>query len=237
MSGVSSSRVLKADDARMLGARVAFNFDDIQSRCDDYLNKVKEQARQILAEAHQEAAETRHRAEEQGRELGRQHGLVDADVQIEERARDRAEREVHRRLKTVLPALEAAARAVASERENWLSEWETAAIRLAVAIAARILRQTLDDDPKIAVGMIHDALQMAAGSTRLKLRLHPEDVQLLGDNAAEVVAALASCGEPSIVADPTVERGGSVVETQQGTIDARLETQLSRITQELLQKN
>jgi flagellar assembly protein FliH len=218
-----------------MSSQIVFNYEDIQRQCQERLKEATRQAKTILEEAHQEAAGVRQQAEELGRGLGRTEGMNDAERQVAQRAEELAEKKSTQRIRTLLPALETAAKQVASNRERWLAEWEASAIQLAVAIAGRILRTELAADPELARSMISDALQTAAGSTRLRVRLHPEDVVLLGDRAEDVVKSLASCGEATILADETIERGGSVVETQHGVIDARLETQLDRILQELTQ--
>jgi flagellar assembly protein FliH len=46
---------------------------------------------------------------------------------------------------------------------------------------------------------------------------------------------LAACGEAEIIADKSLTRGGCVIETQHGQIDARIETILDRIVAELLE--
>jgi flagellar assembly protein FliH len=83
--------------------------------------------------------------------------------------------------------------------------------------------------------MIREALELAAGTPRIKLRLHPEDATQFGSLAAETETILSSCGEAQIVPDPALTRGSCIIETQHGTIDARIETLLARIVSELLE--
>lgn len=218
-----------------MSSQIAFNYEDIQSQCQERLKEATRQAKAILEEAHQESAVVRKQAQEAGLGIGRREGLDDAERQVAQRVDELAEKKATQRIRTLLPALEAAAKQVAINRERWLAEWEASAVQLAVAIAGRILRAELAVNPDRARAMISDALQTAAGSTRLRVRLNPEDVVLLGDRAEDVVKSLASCGEATILPDEAIERGGSVVETQHGVIDARLETQLDRILQELMQ--
>ncbi len=108
------------------------------------------------------------------------------------------------------------------------------AVRLAAAIAERLVVHELQLNPDVAREMIREALQMAAGA-RKSLRLHGEDAALLGGHAAEVVRVFAACGKAEIVPDNSLTRGSCVIETQHGTIDARLETLLERIVSELLE--
>jgi flagellar assembly protein FliH len=106
-------------------------------------------------------------------------------------------------------------------------------VRLAVAIARRIVRRELHSHPEIAVEWIREALALAVGSGRIQLYLHPQDHAALGDEVRELVAGLGQLGETEIVADSQISPGGCRVVTQFGEVDQRLETQLARIEEEL----
>jgi flagellar assembly protein FliH len=69
----------------------------------------------------------------------------------------------------------------------------------------------------------------------LKLRLHPADIEVLHVAGQEALSRLASMGQAELVPDESITRGGCQIETRHGVIDARLETQLERITLELLE--
>jgi len=106
-----------------------------------------------------------------------------------------------------------------------------------VAIAEKILHRQLKLSPEISTELMRETLDLIVGSSQLKLRMHPQDVALLGQHADDVVRAAARCGDVEIESDPAVTRGGCIIETQHGTIDAQLETQLERIMSELVEQN
>jgi flagellar assembly protein FliH len=66
------------------------------------------------------------------------------------------------------------------------------------------------------------------------MRLNPQDLAMLGEQGQQIVDTLSTCGEAAFVADETISRGGCLLETEHGVIDARVETQLERIASELL---
>jgi flagellar assembly protein FliH len=134
-----------------------------------------------------------------------------------------------------LPAFHAAALALELERDRWLATWETSAIKLSAAIAGKILRQELAQRPELALAIIREALQLAMGQPDVKLHLHPLDLEQLHDCGKEVVSRLRAVGEATLVADENVSRGGCLIETHHGVIDARIETQIERITSELIE--
>jgi len=231
----AQTRLLKANDLRGLGSKVAFNFEDLVQRSDAYVESVRKQIQEMLQQAESDVETIHREARERGLEQGRQEGLRQASELIEKRAGEIADKTARENLATTLPAMRTAAETLVIERDRWLTEWEATAVHLAAAIAERLIKRRLDLNPDLAREMIRSALQLAVGSPHIKLRLHADDAALLGGHASEVVRALAACGDAEIVPDSGLERGSCVVETQHGTIDARLETLLERIVSELLE--
>jgi flagellar assembly protein FliH len=231
----AQTRLLKANDVRRLGSKVVFNFDDLRQRGDAYVDSVRKQIGDMLANAESEVATLRKSAQELGFEQGNREGLQNATAAIEERARKIAEKTASEGLATALPALKSVAESLAIERDRWIADWETTAVRLAAAIAERLLGEQLRLSPELAREMIREALQLAVGAPRIRVHLHGDDAAMLGSQAAEVVRALASCGEAEVVADNSLTRGGCLIETQHGQIDARIETILDRIASQLLE--
>ena len=82
--------------------------------------------------------------------------------------------------------------------------------------------------------MLAEALQLAAGETRIQIRLNPSDLERMGTNPVEQIIAQSGCAEAVTIADPQLVEGDCILETKHGSIDARLETLLNRITNELL---
>jgi len=234
MSISEAPRLLKAESLRGLGAKIAFNYDDLRQRCDEYIEKVRQQAQQLITEAHAEAETIRSQAYEEGLAAGQREGLQQAQAEIDARVNQLADQKAADKLSTLYPAMQQAAEQLAADHDRWLTHWEASAVRLAAAIAERILRREIERKPELTAEVLREALQLAAGSSQIKLRLNPADVELLDQRIAEIVERISPGGTATIVADAQISRGGCLVETQHGLIDGRLETQLERITAELL---
>jgi flagellar assembly protein FliH len=219
------STIIKATDRNSATQAVAFNFDDMTSQADRYLDKVRAEAAQIVARARQqaqhEAAAIRGKAEAEGRLAGR--------AAIEEMVRS----SLGQQLATLLPALEQAVAEIRHAKQAWLTHWEKSAVHVAAAIARRLVRRELSLSPEIAMELIREALELAAGSSHVRLHLNPADRDALQPQIEALLQELAGLGSPEVVADPQVARGGCRVETRFGTIDQQLETQLARIEEEL----
>jgi len=230
-----SSRLIKARVARHLASAAAFNFDDLRRQCDEHIESARRQGQELLAAAVAAADEVRRKAHAEGLVVGQRDGFASAQQLIDTRAAEIAARQTQEQLRTVLPAFQAAVQALEIERDRWLATWEAAAVKLSAAIAEKILRHELVQRPELTLGIVREALQLAAGQPHLKLHLNPQDLEQLQQCGEAAVGLFASVGEATLAPDESVSRGGCLIETRHGVIDARLETQLARITEELLE--
>lgn len=218
MTGIIKASRKAAGDGQ---SSVAFNFEDLTDKANQYLDSVRRQAAKILTDAKQQAQEVEQRA----REAGRQAALRQAEQSVEGKFNER--------LQTVMPALEQAVLALRESEQAWLNHWERQTVRLACAIAERVVRREIARTPEITLQLVREALELANGSARLRLHLNPQDHATLAGQVAALVACLQHLAPAEIVADPKISPGGCRVTTEFGSIDQQIETQLARIEEEL----
>jgi len=129
------------------------------------------------------------------------------------------------------PALEAAGRA-ASEllalREQIISELEQDALQLAFDLAGQILAGAIDIEPERVLDVSRHALRHLTDRRHVTLIVHPDDLALLADSAAQLQGELGGIEHLAVQADRRVARGGAVARTDAGEIDAGLPVQLAR---------
>jgi flagellar assembly protein FliH len=234
MGSSDSTRLIKARSPSGPGPSATFNFEDLRRQGDEYVAQARQQGERLLAQAAAEANEIRRQAHHEGLAFGQREGLASAQHIVETQAAEIAAVQVQERLKSALPALEQAIHELQLERDRWLTTWEAAALQLAAAISEKIVRRELARQPELSVAMIREALQLAAGQPHLRLRLNPHDLSLLQSSGVDALGLLAAVGEAEFVEDDSITVGGCLIETRHGVIDARLETQIARITEELL---
>ena len=215
------STIIKATDRNSAVQRVAFNFDDMSAKAEQYVQKVRREAAQIVAEAQKQAESIRRKAEAEGRKAGQQ--AVDETIRAE----------LGQQMETLMPALGKVVQEIQHAKQDWLTQWEKSAVHVAAAIAQRLIRREVQQKPEITVTLVREALELAAGSSQVRVAIHPADHQTLLPQISAVASELGGLGEVEIVADPEVSRGGCRVETRFGVIDQQFETQLKRIEEEL----
>lgn len=233
MSTAESQRILKANAIRNLGSKVAYQFGDLEQKGSDYLSQVQQQAQQILAEAQTQAEQIRKSAQDQGYQAGLKAGTQQAEQQITERSQTLAEQALQSKVETVLPALAKVADALKVEKQEWINTWENLVIQLAARIAEKLTRHQIETQPELANELIASTLEIVAGNTHIKVRLNQDDYESLGPDREEVLRILSNCAQVEVESDNSLAPGDSIVHTQHGTIDARIETFIDRIVSEL----
>ncbi|WP_130619373.1 FliH/SctL family protein [Dyella amyloliquefaciens] len=120
--------------------------------------------------------------------------------------------------------LESAARPLHAMDE--LVELELA--RLAMTVARQVLAHELRTSPDLVVEAVRQAaLALPAAKGSLRVRLHAEDLALLRSlDAAEE--------HWQLLADPNLQRGDCLLETDRSRLDARVETRLAAVVDAVL---
>ncbi len=220
MAGIIKSETFERGDAMAIRG-VAYQFTDMAHQAEDYCRSVEGNATQLVEAAKRDAQGIRRDAEEAGRRAAEEalHRILDEKVA--------------QQMKTLTPALKAAAGQIAEAKQDWLRRWEQSAVELSLAIAGRLVRGELTRRPEIALDWIRQSLELAAGSGEISIHLNPADAQTIERQSQELAAALHPLATTRVVADATVSPGGCRIATEFGTVDGQLESQLERIKQEL----
>jgi flagellar assembly protein FliH len=107
-----------------------------------------------------------------------------------------------------------------------------------VSLALEVARKLVSDMP-ISVPMVEaavrDALEHVESSAQVIVRLHPADLELLQNAGSPLLASSASSNDFRFLSSVEVSRGGCLVETRFGTVDARRETKFDLLKKDLLE--
>ncbi len=124
-----------------------------------------------------------------------------------------------------MAALTTAYRAQIEQLEQHLA---SQVAEVAIALARQVVRSELATRPALVAEVVQEALAATLVSAQqIAVHLHPDDQSLVAQHAGE---ALASRGA-RLVADAAIARGGCVVETEVGVIDAGIDARWRRATE------
>jgi flagellar assembly protein FliH len=110
---------------------------------------------------------------------------------------------------------------------------EREALRLALAVAGVVVRREIALDPDTVLRRVREALRRVVGAESITLRVHPEDEALVRGQRTSLLGAADSLRELLVETDDSVERGGCIIESRAGNIDARITTALAQIERAL----
>lgn len=178
-----------------------------------------QQAADVLETARREADGIRDAARQEGYTAGFNAGMAAADE----------------RVAPAMAALEAAAAALGEERLRAAEAVERSAVELALAIAEKALGAAIEANPEHVVDVVRGGLRRLIERDRVLVLVHPEDLEVVRASAPALQAQLGGIGDLDVQAERRVGRGGAIVHTAAGEVDGRLETQLERARETLLE--
>jgi len=135
-----------------------------------------------------------------------------------------AEQQRDAHLARAVDLLLTAAQACRAAEQVAVAEVEDTVVELALSIARTVLDRELAASTDPGAEAIARALALAPDDCPVTVRLHPDDVLVLGD-----VSAVAPGRALLVVADPAVERGGCVAEGAGRSVDAQVGPALARV--------
>jgi flagellar biosynthesis/type III secretory pathway protein FliH len=133
-----------------------------------------------------------------------------------------------------LATLSAAFAELAAARDRELAALEAHAIQIALCAAKQIVGEELALSPERITSIVAPLIARLRRASVLTLRLHPEDAAFVQHHASEVLASSSSKTRIQIEADPAIARGGCLVVSDIGSLDARLESRLDLMGRAML---
>jgi flagellar assembly protein FliH len=133
--------------------------------------------------------------------------------------------EVHEMMNGVLTSLRQAVPQVVRETEN-------AMIALSLSVAQKLVAG-MPISTALVEEVVRDALAQVEGTAEFTVRLHPSDLALLQKADSPLLAAGDGTQEFRFLSSLEVTRGGCLVQTHFGTVDARRETKFDLLKRSL----
>ncbi|HEU4975154.1 MAG TPA: FliH/SctL family protein [Baekduia sp.] len=141
--------------------------------------------------------------------------------------------EAQQHMAVAIAALQEAVAGVAAERERVTAAVEPATVDLALRIAEQALGGAVAVEPERVIDVVRGALRRLVERARVTILVHPDDMELVRSASAGLIAELGGMEHCDVQAERRVARGGAVVRTVEGEIDATLDTKLARVREVL----
>ncbi|TVX97666.1 flagellar assembly protein FliH [Cohnella terricola] len=170
----------------------------------------------------EEDGETREEANRQGYDEGYRNGEIQAEEQLVKQYEDK------------LQEAQAIVKQAYETKEKIITEGESFLVELSVAVAEKIVQQKLAKAPEMSMKLFENALARRKEQGVIVLCVAPSQFAFVQAAKDELSLVLDAQAELQIVPDASIQEGGCVVRSAFGSIDARIDTQLEEIREQLL---
>ncbi|MEN9308629.1 MAG: hypothetical protein RL173_2561 [Fibrobacterota bacterium] len=150
-----------------------------------------------------------------------QQGLRDGTSAGETSGRAIAQAQADRKLGEIEGSVRSRLEAVERALDQVFLDWESRIMELAMAISRRIVGQACEAPGEAAMHVARMALRKLGSEARVMVRCHPKDLTTL-EHEKELWGGRGGVRKVALEPDESVGRGGIVIETDTGTIDARI---------------
>lgn len=219
----------EADEIREKAENWAF--DQVKKLNEDYESRMKEaqlkakeieeQSRQngdrILKEAMEEAEKITKTSHQKGFESGREQGYQSGSEEV----------------KRLIAVVHKISGELIARRDKILAETEKELIDLVLLISTKVIKSLTESQKRVVYDNIMAALSKMKVRAEVTLRVNPEDIYTVTKHKKDFIEMVEGVENIRILEDPNVDKGGCVVTSEFGSIDAKISTQLAEIEEQI----
>ncbi len=195
----------------------------IRQEAEEEAARVKTEARneaeEMIRKAKEEVDEIRRKAEKEGFDKGREEGFESGKQEVE-----RLVEQLHAMLDKII-----------EKRNEIIDETETQLINLVLMIAKKVIKVISENQKNVVINNVIQALRKLKSRGEVLIRVNLDDVELTSEHVKDFMRMVENVRSVTVVEDSTVDKGGCIIESDFGEIDARISSQLSEIEEKILE--
>lgn len=192
---------------------------DAETEAAQIIEKAKAEAEQIIAEAQAQRDKMESEARQSGYDAGHSEGYTAGSAEVE-----RLVERMHKILEAVM-----------QRREEILQDTESQIVELVILMARKVIKILSENQKNVIMANTLAALKKVKTRGEVTLRVNLEDVKLTSSHAEEFIQHVENVKGITVLEDSAVEKGGCIVETDFGAIDARISSQLTELENKILE--
>lgn len=203
---------LKTDEARV-----------IRQEAEDDAARIRTEARNeadaLREKVEEEINSIQKDAEKKGFEKGREEGYQSGKSEVE-----RLVEQLHGMLNKII-----------EKRNEIIDETESQLVNLVLLISRKVIKVISENQKNVVINNVIQALRKLKSRGEVLIRVNLEDVELTSEHVKDFMRMVENVRSVTVVEDSTVDKGGCIIESDFGEIDARITSQLSEIEEKILE--
>ncbi|MBR1537084.1 MAG: flagellar assembly protein FliH [Treponema sp.] len=216
--------VKKAEDAAFAEVKRQTNQaqiikNDAEQNAAEIIKNAQEEASKIVEDARIEQETLKSNSRAEGYNQGREEGFAEGKGEVE-----RLVERTHKILEGVM-----------ARREEILTETEQQIVELVILMTRKVVKIISENQKSVVMANVLQALKKVKTRGDVTIRVNMDDVKLTSAHTADFIKQVENIQGITVLEDSTVDKGGCVVETDFGAIDARIQNQLSELETAILE--
>ena len=178
----------------------------------------------LLEEAQQEIEKLKEQAMQEGRREGYEAGHADGEQKVREEMADVIRQANAKAEKTLADAHKAS--------RDYVQQAEQDVVTIAMSVVDKVLPQHFIDVPQVVLPMVKDAILKVKNQKELIVHVPPDSYDLVL-MARDEFRTILTYGDAvlTVTSDESLKPGDCLIETPNGSVDARLATRIELLKQ------
>jgi flagellar biosynthesis/type III secretory pathway protein FliH len=174
----------------------------------------RKKIQEMILESQQKEVDAYQKGVQDGHKDGRKAGIAEGSKEIE----------------TVLRTLQQSMQEIKKLRKELCLKAEKETVSLSLAIARKIIVLEPATNPMVIEGVVKKTFETIAINAPVRIRINPSELAYMRDRRHLIPIE----GDVTFVEDASISRGGCMVESLSGDVDARIESQFEMIEEAFL---
>ena len=192
---------------------------DAEQAASKIIEDAKLEAERIIQEANVEKENIKATAHQDGYKEGHEQGFMEGQNEV-----NRLVERVHKIVESVMV-----------RREEILCETEQQIVELVLLMTRKVVKIISENQKTVVLSNVLAALKKIRTRGNITLRVNTEDLKLTTAHVDEFIKRIENVNGISVIEDSSVDKGGCIVETDFGAIDARISSQLAELESKIME--
>ncbi len=192
---------------------------EAEDEAERMISESKRRAEDLEREISQKVEQIEREASERGQKEGREKGFQEG--------REEVNRLVERLHKVLTQAID--------KRGQIIEEAETQVVNLVLLMTRKVIKVISENQKNVVINNVVQALRKLKSRGDVVIRVNLADLELTTEHTNDFLSMVENVKSISVLEDSSVDRGGCIIETDFGQIDARISSQIHEIEEKILE--
>jgi flagellar assembly protein FliH len=128
-----------------------------------------------------------------------------------------------------LQAMSVIVKEMSALKKSTLLNLEKEIVQLSLAVVEKVIHLEVTTNREVIRGVLREAIGNIGDRENMKIRVHPQDFHYMMEIKSDFLRSFDGIRNVTFAEDESIQRGGAIIETVCGEVDARLDQQYHEI--------